>query len=145
MRRLERRKQGERGAVGPFVVVVVTAVAPVLIGLVYDGGSNMVDKRNAARTAEQAARVAADQMSSDALHQGTTEVDTADAVAAGESYLAQADATGTVSVDGDGAVTVTVVDDTDTVFLSGFGWESIPVEESATAESITNDTRPGDV
>lgn len=128
-----------------MLVITVTMLAPLLIGVAYDGGSSLVDKRHAARTAEQAARIAADQLSSDALHQGTTAVDPAAAVAAGESYLVEADATGTVSVNADGSVTVTVVDSTDTIFLSGFGWGSIPVEESATAESITNDTRPGEV
>lgn len=116
--------------------LLITAVAGlILMGLAIDGGYVLAAKRDAARTAEQAARVASDQLSTDSLRTGGSEVNVAAATQAAQQYLAGVGSAGTVSVNAD-EVTVIVTKNQQTAVLSVIGWNSIRVSGTATAESI---------
>jgi Flp pilus assembly protein TadG len=127
--------------VSVWLLLVTAGAFTLLLGLVVDGGAAIDARREAARTAEQAARVAADQLDTDSVRTGGADVATAAAAAAGHRYLAGVDAQGSVRVVG-GMVTVTVTSREPTVFLSAIGLPAIRVEQTATARSVDDDTRP---
>lgn len=135
-----RVKRSESGAVTLWVVFMTTAVLAVA-GLVIDGGYTLSAKREAARVAEQAARIAADQLDVDSLRTGGSELRAGAAVAAGRSYLATAGVRGSVDVNGD-EVSVTVTQRTKTVILSAFGASGYTVSSTATATSIDDQDDP---
>jgi Flp pilus assembly protein TadG len=126
--------QAERGAVTIWVIFMATVML-LVGGLVIDGGYTISAKREAARVAEQAARVASDELDTDSLRTGGSDLEAAAARTSAAKYLAQAGATGQVTVDGD-KVTVTVTARTKTVILSAFGVGGYTVKASATATSI---------
>lgn len=128
------RRRNERGAAA-FWVIFLAIGTLALGGLVIDGGYVMAAKREAARTAEQAARVAADQLDLDSVRTGGSDVNSSAAAAAARSYIASAGESGTVAINGD-EVTVTVTKRHDTILLSAFGRSSYTVRSSATATSI---------
>lgn len=116
--------------------VVFLAVAFLaLAGLVIDGGYTMGAKREAARAAEQASRIAADQLDTDSVRTGGSKISPSAAVSAGQGYLASIGESGTVDVHGN-EVTVTVTNTQQTRILSAFGAGSFTVRASATARSI---------
>lgn len=128
------RRRNERGAAA-FWVIFLAIGTLALGGLVIDGGYVMAAKREAARTAEQAARVASDQLDLDSVRTGGSDVNSSAAAAAARSYIASAGESGTVAINGD-EVTVTVTKRHDTILLSAFGRSSFTVRSSATATSI---------
>lgn len=135
----------ETGAFVSIWMVIVTAGAfTILLGLVVDGGNTLAARRDAARTAEQAARVAADQLDDDSLRSGGADIAAAAAQTAAHRYLSSVDAHGSVQVSAD-TVTVTVTGQEPTQFLAMIGVESFAVHESATAASIDQNTNPGDI
>jgi Flp pilus assembly protein TadG len=127
--------------VSVWLLLVTAGAFTLLLGLVVDGGAAIDARREAARTAEQAARVAADQLDTDSVRTGGADVAAAAAVAAAHRYLAGVDARGSVRVAG-GLVTVTVTAREPVVFLSAIGLPAISMEQTATARSIDDDTRP---
>lgn len=130
--------RNEHGAFVSIWMVIVTAGAfTILLGLVVDGGNAIDARREAARTAEQAARVAVDQLDTDSLRTGGSDVDPGAAVDAARRYLASVDAAGSVRVSGD-TVTVTVTGREDTHLLAAIGISSFGVEETASARSIND-------
>ena len=132
-------------ALAVWLLVAAVPIGFLLTGYIYDGGNVREAQQMAYRTAEKAARLAADQLSTASLRSdGNVAVDPALAQQAGAAYLQAAGFDGSVQVDG-GTVTVTVVDTVDMKVLSGIGVNSIDIEESASAESINADTQPEDV
>jgi hypothetical protein len=145
-----KRVRHGRDEVGAALAIwLVVAAVPIswgLTGYIYDGGNVREAQQMAYRTAEKAARLAADQLSTASLRSdGDVSVDASAAVAAGEEYLRAAGVDGSVAVGEGGVVTVTAVTTVDMKVLSGIGVDSIEVEESASAESINADTDPEDV
>jgi Flp pilus assembly protein TadG len=145
----QRLRRGRDEAGAALAIWLVTAAVPIswgLTGYIYDGGNVREAQQMAYRTAEKAARLAADQLSTASLRSdGDVTVDASAAVAAGESYLRAAGVDGSVDVGEGGVVTVTAVTTVDMKVLSGIGVDSIEVEESASAESINANTDPEDV
>lgn len=116
--------------------LLICAIAGMmLLALVVDGGSTMAAKRDAARTAEQAARVAADQVSVDSLHTGDVQVDPAAAARAANSYIDGTGMRGVVDVDGQ-TVTVTISNTYPTRLLNAFGMDAVTVTAEATASTV---------
>jgi len=148
MRIWDRVRNGRDEVGAALAVWLLVAAVPIgflLTGYIYDGGNVREAQQLAYRTAEKAARLAADQLSTASLRSdGDVAVDPAAAQQAGAAYLQAAGFDGSVLVDG-GMVTVTVVDTVDMKVLSGIGINSIDIEESASAESINADTQPEDV
>lgn len=134
----DRMTNLDQRGVSALVVVLLTTALFSVAGLVIDGGYALSARREAMTQAQQAARVGADALAVGALRDGTVRVDPERAAAAARSYLRSVDADGTVSVNG-GEVSVTVTSTSDTVMLSAVGVPSLPVEVTATAESIDED------
>ena len=133
----DTNKRDERGSAAIWLLICAIA-GMMLLALVVDGGSTMAAKRDAARTAEQAARVAADQTTTDSLHTGQIEVDPAAAVRAANDYIDGAGMRGTVDVDGD-TVTVSIRNTYPTRLLNAFGMDSVTVIADATATTFDQD------
>ena len=127
-------KRDERGSATVFVVFLSIALLAAA-GLVIDGGYALAQRRSAINHAEQAARVAADQLSEPGLRNGVVRIDADRARAAAQDYLRAAGAHGSVDVHLD-AVTVTVTDTYRPTLLSIVGVDEIPISASATASSI---------
>lgn len=119
-----------------FVALVMVAVA----GLVIDGGYAMAAKRTCQQQAEQAARAGADALNQGGLRDGTDTVNPQAAQVAAHSFLTTVGAHGTVTIDGR-TVTVTVTTRERTTILSAVGVDSLTVSETATARSISDQTR----
>jgi Flp pilus assembly protein TadG len=134
----ERMTKLDQRGVSALVVVLLTTALFSVAGLVIDGGYALSARKEAMTQAQQAARVGADALSIGDLRDGTVRVDPDRAAAAARSYLRSLGADGTVAVNG-GEVSVTVTSTSDTVMLSAVGVSSLPVEVTATAESIDED------
>lgn len=113
---------------------MASGVFLVLLGLVYDGGNAMNNRISAHRSAEQAARAAADEMRG--VRDGAEDINRSTATNRATQVLSQAGWHGTVSIN-DLDVTVTVTGKSDNAFLGVVGFESFPVNETGTATSIT--------
>jgi hypothetical protein len=132
--------------VAVWLIVAAIPISWGLTGYIYDGGNVREAQQMAYRTAEKAARLAADQLSTASLRSdGDVSVDESAAEAAGQQYLAAAGLRGTVDVEAGGRVTVTAITEVDMKVLSGLGIGSIDVEETASAESINANTEPEDM
>jgi Flp pilus assembly protein TadG len=103
-----RRSTGrDDGTVAVFVVVLFAAFV-MFGGLILDGGGALADKTTAMGVGQEAARAGAQQLDLAAFRQtGTVRLLHDPAIAAAQSYLAKAGATGTATVEGN-TVTVTV-------------------------------------
>ncbi len=112
----------------------------VLVGLVVDGGRALAARRQAMDIAEQAARIGADQLSVDALRQGSFIIDPVAATNAVDADLLSSGVTGTVSVSGD-SVTVAVHSVCTTTILEIVGVQSIAVSGTAVATDVHGVTR----
>ncbi|KQY55744.1 hypothetical protein ASD11_14625 [Aeromicrobium sp. Root495] len=126
-----RRQQGSATLWMIFMSIAILAVA----GLVIDGGYTLAAKREAARVAEQSARVGADQLDTDSLRTGGSDLVPSEARAAAHRYAAAAGLTAAVRVRGD-EVTVVVTSRTKSVILGAFGVSGYTVHSEATAMSI---------
>jgi len=129
-----RSPRDERGVISTWTILTASGVFLVLLGLVYDGGNAMNDRIEAHRTAEQAARAAADEMRG--IRDGTEGINQATATARANEILQQAGWNGTVRIDGLD-VTVRVTGKSDNAFLNVIGFPSFPIDETGTATSIT--------
>ena len=132
-----RRHNVHRGECGSATVFVIFLAVSLLAGagLVIDGGYALAARRAAVNHAEQAARVAADQLSEPALRDGTVRVDAGRARDAALDYLHAAGADGTVDINAD-RVTVTVTGTYQPVLLSVVGVDQISIGATATATSV---------
>lgn len=129
-----RLTRDERGVVSVWTILMASGVFLVLLGLVYDGGNAMNNRISAHRSAEQAARAAADEMRG--VRDGAEGINQATAVQRANQVLAQAGWTGTVNINGLD-VSVTVTGKSDNAFLGVIGFNSFPIDETGTATSIT--------
>lgn len=134
----DRDGQRQRGSASIWALLLTAGAFTVLLGLVVDGGHVIDARLDSARTAAQAARVAADALSEASVRSGRDDVAAAEANRRANSYLASARMTGTVRVQGD-SVTVTVTGRSDTAILGVIGIESFPIRETQTARAITED------
>ena len=135
------RCRSERGSASIWAVLVTAGAFTVLLGLVVDGG-RVIDARLASsRTAAQAARLGADSLSSASVRDGRDTIAVHAAVTRAQSYLHDAGMTGSVQVAGD-TVTVTVTGMSETQILNIVGIDSFPIEETETAQAITEDDQP---
>ncbi|WP_369275992.1 pilus assembly protein TadG-related protein [Streptomyces sp. R11] len=133
----------DRGGITVFVAVCVVALIGI-IGVAVDGGSKMRAVERADFIAGEAARAGGQAIDpAKAISGEAIVVDPQDAVAAARSYLSSVDATGTVSVSGDGkTLTVTVTDAYDTKFLSVVGIGSLTVIGHGEATLLYGVTAP---
>lgn len=122
--------------------VLVTVGLLAAAGLVIDGGYVLAERRQAMAQAEQAARVASDQLSEPGLRSGFTAVQADAARAAAQSYLGAAGAAGTVSINQAGRVSVTVRSTYRPAMLSMVGVPPFEVSSTATAVSVDEDDAP---
>ncbi|MEX5636656.1 pilus assembly protein TadG-related protein [Parafrankia sp. FMc2] len=115
-----------------FVVVLFGAFV-MFGGLIVDAGGALADKTTAMGVAQEAARAGAQQIDLTVLRQGgTVRLLPDQAVAAVQSYLAQAGATGTATVI-DNTVTVTVTAVHDTLLLGVVGLDTLRVTGTGSA------------
>lgn len=96
---------GDRGSMVPAVAAMCVALLMAL-GLVYDGAVKIRTAREATTIAGEAARAAGQEIHAASMLGATPGVEASRGAAAAQSYLAQAGASGSVSVTGD-TVTVT--------------------------------------
>ena len=133
--------RSERGSASIWAILVIAGAFTVLLGLVVDGG-RVIDARLAAsRAAAQAARVGADSLSSASVRDGHDAISVETAKGRAQNYLHDAGMTGAVNVSGD-TVTVTVTGTSQTQILGVIGIESFPIEESESAQAITEEDLP---
>lgn len=133
--------RNERGSASVWAILVIAGAFTVLLGLVVDGG-RVIDARIAAsRAAAQAARVGADSLSSASVRDGHDVINVEAAKSQAQKYLHDAGITGTVSVSGE-IVTVTVTGSSETQILGVIGIASFPIEESESAQAITEEDLP---
>ena len=135
------RTRNERGSASIWAILVIAGAFTVLLGLVVDGG-RVIDARIAAsRAAAQSARIGADALSSASVRNGNNAIDVDAAKARAQKYLDDAGMTGTVSVTGQ-TVSVTVTGSSETQILGVIGITSFPIEETETAQAITEEDVP---
>jgi Flp pilus assembly protein TadG len=135
------RTRNERGSASIWAILVIAGAFTFLLGLVVDGG-RVIDARIAAsRAAAQSARVGADALSSASVRNGNNAIDVDAAKARAQKYLHDAGMTGTVSVTGQ-TVSATVTGSSETQILGVIGITSFPIEETETAQAITEEDVP---
>ncbi|MFF8946723.1 TadE/TadG family type IV pilus assembly protein [Streptomyces sp. NPDC014864] len=143
LRRIRQAGCDDRGGVTVFVAVCVFALIGI-IGVAVDGGSKMRATERADYIAGEAARAGGQAIDpADAINGTAITVDPQAAAAAAQAYLSSADATGTVSVSGDGkTLNVTVTGSYDTKFLSVVGIGSLSVTGHGKATLLHGVTAP---
>ena len=122
------------GSISAFVALLLVALI-VVLGLVVDGGSALSARQAAADEAEQAARAGAGALSVQALRAGSLQLDPAAAVAAAESFTAEAGHPGIATVSHD-VVTVVIHFRVGTEVLGIVGIHSLPVSATASAADL---------
>ena len=141
---MRSRRRGSRGGAtrddrGSVSLFAVTAAAGMVIlaGLAVDLGGQVHARQHAVDVAGQAARAAGQQLQpAPAIRGDVLRTDPQRAVAAARSYLAAADVSGTVSLRGGTAVTVTTTASYPTVFLSIIGINELQVTGRAEARTV---------
>jgi Flp pilus assembly protein TadG len=97
---MTRRATDDRGSMTAFVAIIAVALVMVA-GMVYDGGQVISATAQARSDAAKAARAGAQEVDLTTLRSTSeTVLDPARAEASALAYLAEAGATGTVTVDG---------------------------------------------
>jgi hypothetical protein len=111
-----------------------------LMGLVFDGGTQVSAHQSAVDEAEQAARAGAGALSVNALRSGSVQLDDRQAVAVAEAFTVASGHPGTASVTGQ-TVTVQVRYRVPTAILGVVGINSLQVSASASAVDVSGVTR----
>lgn len=126
----------EQGFAAMWTLCILVGII-AFAGLVIDAGYTLDARRGADRTAEQAARLGADQLDTDSLYQGGTDVriDPEAAQEAAQDYLADRGVTGRVQVSSD-TVTVTVDDYQRSSILGAVGIKGFEVHGTASARTF---------
>ncbi len=125
----------ERGSVPLYLIIIAMAVMAML-GLVVDGGNALSARGRAADLAAQAARAGADAISQQSLRAAEPSDLQIDPVAARQAamrLLAQAGATGTLTVTGPDSVRVSAHVRQRTAIMSVFGIDDVSGTASASA------------
>lgn len=139
MTRLSERRRAnrvERGSISIWLALS-SFVMVLLVGLAVDLGGQVHAQQRAHDLAAQAARTGGEQVQAAPAVEGqSATVDAAGARTAAQRYLEAAGVTGSVSVTGGDAITVTVHDTYQTKFLGVIGISHLDVAASATAHLI---------
>ncbi len=124
----------ERGSVTIWIVLSVTAMM-LVVGLVVDGAGKVYAMQRARDLANQAARVAGQQVvAADAMRGEEVRIDTAAAAQAARRYLAAAGVRGgSVTFTSPNTLRVHVTDTYQPVYLGALGFGTMSVEGEATA------------
>ena len=133
--RIRTRLREEDGALSAYLLVVVVVLVAV-IGFVVDSAGKYAADSEAQQIASNAARTAVNSINGETVLVGETALDTEQAQAAAELYLAAAGVEGTVTVDGQ-VVTVEVETTYTTRFVSLLGINTLSGNGSASAQLIT--------
>ncbi|MCF6737570.1 hypothetical protein [Blastococcus sp. KM273129] len=138
-----RRPDGDRGAIGVFLAVLVPGLL-LIIGLAVDGGAKVAATQRANAIADEAARAGGQALDISAALAGQVQVDPTAAVAAAQDYLDRNDVQGAVTVvDGDTLYVTTTITQP-TTFLGLIGISTLTVEGSGTADLITGTGQNGE-
>lgn len=130
-----RRVDDERGTVTVFVVAMTTALL-LVAGLVFDGGRMIAARRDADAVAAAAARAGVQGLDEAGLRQTDgAPVNTGDALARVQRYLAATSYTGSATVAGD-TVTVDVQRTQELQILSLAGLHTSSVTGSGSARAV---------
>lgn len=139
----------ERGSFS-LTLVIMTVALLALAGVVVDGGAKLNEAANASAVAQEAARAGAGLVNQgNAYSSGQFTVDSSQAVAAAQAYLASVVSdgntayTGSVTTPTSDSLQVTVTVTEPTRILSIIGIDSMSVTESATASLVTGVKGPG--
>ncbi|MGD0373545.1 MAG: pilus assembly protein TadG-related protein [Streptosporangiaceae bacterium] len=140
---------GERGSFS-LTLVIMTVALLALAGLVVDGGAKLNEAANASAVAQEAARAGAGMVDQgNAYSAGNFTVDSSQAVAAAEAYLASVVSdgktgyTGSVTTPTPDSIQVSVTVTEPTKILPIIGIDSVSATETATASLVTGVTGPG--
>lgn len=126
----------ERGVAAVWTLIIAATAFTALIGLVGGGGELINHQIDARRTAEQAARAGADELSEAAIRSGTDQVNANAAIARARALLKQGGWSGTVQINGS-AVIVTATGTREPTFLSLLGVRAVHISETGTANAIS--------
>jgi Flp pilus assembly protein TadG len=139
----------ERGSFSLILVIMAVALL-ALAGLVVDGGAKLNEAENASAVAQEAARAGAGMVDQqNAYANGTFTVDSSQAVAAAQAYLASMASdggtayAGSVTAPTPDSIQVTVTVTEPTRILSIIGIDSMTATGTATASLVTGVTGPG--
>lgn len=126
----------ERGVAAVWTLIIAATAFTALIGLVGGGGELVNHQVDARRSAEQAARAGADELSEAAVRSGTDQVNANAAIARARTVVEAAGWSGTVRVNGS-TVIVTATGTRQPVFLSLLGVRTVHISETGTADAIS--------
>jgi Flp pilus assembly protein TadG len=125
------------------MLAVLLVVLLAFTGLVIDGGRQLDQKENAYAIAQEAARAGAGLVNtSTAYSSGNFRVDLPRAIAAAQSYLANAGYSGSVTGTGN-TIRVSVTVSENTTVLSLVGIDHLSATGTAVASLVTGVTGPG--
>ena len=125
----------ERGSISLWAALVAFCMI-IIVGIGVDFSGQAVAEQKARSIAFEAARTGGQQVNRDALIRGgQAQTDPNLAAVAASAYLTQAGVTGAVTVTAN-TVTVNVVDTYHTQFLSIIGITTLPVDGSASADTL---------
>jgi Flp pilus assembly protein TadG len=138
MRRMQTRRDDDRGAITLFVVVFTVALLAA-VGLVVDGGGKVRALQRADEAAREAARAGSQMLDVPTAVRGDgVRIDPAAAARAARAYLDAAGVEGTVSVHGNVVHVATSVT-YEPAFLSIAGIGPLTVTGTASARPVTGD------
>lgn len=132
-----RRHRDERGVAAIWLLILAAIAFPALVGLVGGGGELINYQIDARRTAEQAARAGADELSEAAIRSGADQVNASAAIARARGVLADSGWDGTVQVSGS-TVIVTATGTRKPTFLPLLLVTSVDISETGTATAISS-------
>jgi hypothetical protein len=134
-----RDRFAESGAMSAFVAVVATSLF-VIAGFTADVGRAIAAQRLAAGEAEQAARAAAGQISTQGLRNGQIDLDDELATRVAQSFMSLSGHPGSTSIQG-GMVTTKVTIAMPTSVLGIIGVRTIRVSATASASDVVGVTQ----
>lgn len=131
----QHRHDSERGSVSLWAVLAAFCMI-VIVGIAADFGGQAVAEQQARTSAFEAARAGGQQVDLDQLSRGEpAQTDPTQASVAAQAYLDAAGISGTVTVSGN-TITVTVTGSYQCNFLSIIGIRSLPVNGTASADTL---------
>lgn len=135
---LERRLDGDRGALSIFTLII-TMVVVVFFGAIVDFEQKLQARHDANIAAEEAARAGAGQIDRDRAYArgGTFTIDRAAAIRAAQQYLRAGGYTGSVRPLGTRQIKVDVAITKPAIFLPLIGISTLHVDAVAVADLAT--------